>query len=34
MTRVLNSLACIGVLTIGVVLGWAVAGVAIALVLR
>jgi hypothetical protein len=34
MTRLLDSLSCIGVLVVGIVLGWAVGGVAIALVLR
>lgn len=33
MTRLLDSLSCIGVLTLGVVLGWAIGGVLIALVL-
>lgn len=33
MTRVLESLTCIGVIVLGVVLGWAIGGVLIALVL-
>ncbi len=34
MERVLDSLACIGVIVVGIVLGWAIGGVAIGLVLR
>ena len=34
VSRVLDSFACIGAIVIGMVLGWAVGGVAIALVLR
>ncbi len=33
MRWVLNSLACIGVLVLGIVFGWAIGGVLIALVL-
>jgi hypothetical protein len=33
MTRGLDSLACIGVLVLGIVLGWAIGGIAIVLVL-
>ena len=34
MTRGLDSLSCIGVLVVGIVVGWAIGGVLIALVLR
>lgn len=34
LDRVLSSFACIGVIVIGMVLGWAIGGIAIALVLR
>ncbi len=34
VARVLTSFACIGAIVIGMVLGWAIGGIAIALVLR
>jgi hypothetical protein len=34
LERLLSSFACIGAVVIGMVLGWAIGGVAIALVLR
>lgn len=34
MTRLFNSFLCLGVLVVGIVLGWAIGGIAIMLVLR
>ena len=34
MSRLLDSFACIGIFVVGIALGWAAIGVAIALVLR
>lgn len=34
LERLLSSFACIGAVVIGMVLGWAIGGIAIALVLR